>query len=442
MKFNPALLLKRILPRTLFGRALIIIVSPLILLQLISTHIFYDRHWDTITRRMSSSIAGDIAMVLNQLSEDPTNQQHIFIKASEIFGFTISMRPGEILPNQPPDKAVNARIDKFLSHAIRERVRRPFQLDTSAFRHQVVIDLQLPNGVMSVAAPGDRLFSSTTYIFIMWMVGSSLILFAIASVFMRNQVRPIRRLAQIVDGFGKGREVEDDFRSGGALEVRQAAAAFNLMRERIRRQIRQRTDMLSGVSHDLRTPLTRMRLQLAMLGDGPEIEDMKADINDMERMIDGYLTFARGEGDEVAVETDLTTLIEDLIMAWRRNRAVIDCHVEGQIKAWMKPQAVQRCLDNLIANANRYGDHVWVRVGKRGDMTEIIIDDDGPGIPEDEREKAFRPFYRVDQSRNPDTGGTGLGLAIARGVARAHGGDIILEESPHNGLRARVRLPL
>ena len=295
---------------------------------------------------------------------------------------------------------------------------------------------------MSVTAPGERLFSSTTYIFIMWMVGSSLILFAVASVFMRNQVRPIRRLAQAVDGFGKGREVDDDFRSGGALEVRQAATAFNLMRERIRRQIRQRTDMLSGVSHDLRTPLTRMRLQLAMLGEGSEIDDLRADIDDMEKMIDGYLTFARGEGDEVAVETDLPALIEDLVLGWRRNKVAIDYHVEGQIKAWMKPRALQRCLDNLIANANRYGDHVWVRVGKRDEMTEIIIDDDGPGIPENEREKAFRPFYRVDQSRNPDTGGTGLGLAIARGVARAHGGDIILEDSPHNGLRARMRLPL
>ena len=446
MKLNPALLLKNILPRTLFGRALIIIISPLILLQIISTHIFYDRHWDTITRRLSASIAGDIVMVLDQLRDTPVTQpaaqQRIFIKAGEIFGFTISMRPGEILPNQPPRKAVNARIDKFLTHAIRERIHHPFQLDTSSFKDQVVIDIQLPNGVMSITAPGERLFSSTTYIFIMWMVGSSLILFAVASVFMRNQVRPIRRLAQAVDGFGKGREVDDDFRSGGALEVRQAAAAFNLMRERIRRQIRQRTDMLSGVSHDLRTPLPRMRLQLAMLGEGSEIDDLRADIDDMEKMIDGYLTFARGDGDEVAVETDLPALIEDLVLGWRRNKVAIDYHVEGQIKAWMKPRALQRCLDNLIANANRYGDHVWVRVGKRDDMTEIIIDDDGPGIPENEREKAFRPFYRVDQSRNPDTGGTGLGLAIARGVARAHGGDIILEDSPHNGLRARMRLPL
>jgi two-component system osmolarity sensor histidine kinase EnvZ len=179
-----------------------------------------------------------------------------------------------------------------------------------------------------------------------------------------------------------------------------------------------------------------------MLGHNPEIDEMKADIDEMETMIEGYLTFARGEGDEVAVETDLPSLVEDVIAGWRRNNAKIDDHVEGKITAWLKPRALQRCLDNLIANACRYGEHVWVRVGKRAEMTEIIIDDDGPGIPESEREKAFRPFYRVDQSRNAETGGTGLGLAIARGVARAHGGDIILEDSPHGGLRARVRLPL
>ena len=225
-------------------------------------------------------------------------------------------------------------------------------------------------------APGDRLFSSTTYIFIMWMVGSSLILFAVASIFMRNQIRPIRRLALAVDSFGKGRPVEEDFRSGGALEVRQAASAFNLMRERIHRQIRQRTDMLSGVSHDLRTPLTRMKLQLAMLGKSSEIDELKDDVAEMEKMIEGYLTFARGEGDEEAVETDLSEVVDEVVAQWKRNGATIDAHVEGRLDAWCRPNAVKRCLDNLIANANRYGTHVWIRAGKRGDVTEIAIDDE------------------------------------------------------------------
>lgn len=439
---RPFVLIKRFLPRTLFGRSLLIIVSPLILLQVISTHIFYDRHWDTITRRLSSSIAGDISMVLNLMRENPgaANRAAIFTRAREMFGFRITLEPGVILPNKTTP--ANARIDHFLTAALKERISRPFQIDTSSFKEEVIIEVQLADAVLRVVAPGDRLFSSTTYIFIMWMVGSSLILFAVASIFMRNQIRPIRRLARAVDSFGKGRPVEEDFRSGGAQEVRQAAAAFNLMRERIHRQIRQRTDMLSGVSHDLRTPLTRMKLQLAMLGRSPEIDELKADVAEMEKMIEGYLTFARGEGDEEAHETDLSAVVEEVVAQWTRNGAAIDAHVEGRLEAWCRPNALKRCLDNLIANANRYGTHVWIRAGKRGDVTEIAVDDDGPGIDEESREAVFRPFYRLDRSRNPETGGTGLGLAIARDIARAHGGDIVMDTSPHGGLRALVRLPL
>ncbi|MEC9152096.1 MAG: ATP-binding protein [Pseudomonadota bacterium] len=440
---SPTLFIKRFLPRTLFGRSLLIIVSPLILLQVIATHIFYDRHWDTITRRLSSSIAGDVSMVLNMLSENPAPKKHaaIFDRARKTFGFIITMEPGVILPNKKSVPA-NARIDHFLSHALKERIGSRFQIDTTSFKEQVVIDVQLADAVLHVVAPGDRLFSSTTYIFIMWMVGSSLILFAVASIFMRNQIRPIRRLALAVDSFGKGRPVEDDFRSGGALEVRQAASAFNLMRERIHRQIRQRTDMLSGVSHDLRTPLTRMKLQLAMLRKSPEIDELKDDVDEMEKMIEGYLTFARGEGDEEAIETDLSAVINDVVAQWKRNGATVDAHVEGRLDAWCRPNAIKRCLDNLIANANRYGTHVWIRAGKREDVTEIAIDDDGPGIEKSAREAVFRPFYRLDQSRNTETGATGLGLAIARDIARAHGGDIHLKTSPHGGLRVLVRLPL
>jgi len=440
---NPTLIIKQILPKTLFGRSLLIIVSPLILLQVISTHIFYDRHWDTITRRLSSSIAGDVSMVLNMLRENPSTEKRaaIFDRARNTFGFVITLEPGVILPNKKSVPA-NARIDHFLSHALKERIGSRFRIDTTSFKEQVVIDVQLADAVLHVIAPGDRLFSSTTYIFIMWMVGSSLILFAVASIFMRNQIRPIRRLALAVDSFGKGRPVKDDFRSGGALEVRQAASAFNLMRERIHRQIRQRTDMLSGVSHDLRTPLTRMKLQLAMLRKSPEIDELKDDVDEMEKMIEGYLTFARGEGDEEAIETDLSAVINEVVGQWKRNGAMVDAHVEGRLDAWCRPNAVKRCLDNLIANANRYGTHVWIRAGKREDVTEIAIDDDGPGIEKSAREAVFRPFFRLDQSRNTETGGTGLGLAIARDIARAHGGDIHMKTSPHGGLRVLVRLPL
>jgi two-component system osmolarity sensor histidine kinase EnvZ len=206
--------------------------------------------------------------------------------------------------------------------------------------------------------------------------------------------------------------------------------------------MRQRTDMLSGVSHDLRTPLTRMKLQLAMLSDSDDVFELKSDVEEMEHMIDGYLAFARGEGDEQVSETDIAELVEESVAVWKRDNVKIDCHVEEKLTASVRPQAVRRCLGNLIANARRYADHVWVHAGRRGEQIEITIDDDGPGIAADRRDDVFRPFFRLDQSRNPETGGTGLGLAIALDVARGHGGDISLEDSPQSGLRARIRLPI
>jgi len=249
-------------------------------------------------------------------------------------------------------------------------------------------------------------------------------------------------LAAAVDRFGKGQTLEEEFQVSGAMEVRQAGAAFTRMRERISRQIRQRTDMLSGVSHDLRNPLTRMRLQLAMLQDEGAVEELNADLQEMEKMIDGYLTFARGEGDEASVDTDVGALVESSVTGWQRNGTKIDCHVEGRLDLAVKPDALRRCLDNLIANAHRYGKNIWVSAGQRDEAVEITIDDDGPGIPAEQREDVFRPFMRLDESRNPETGGTGLGLAIARDIARIHGGDILLQDSPHGGLRARIRLPI
>ena len=418
-----------------------IIVTPLVLLQVVSTWIFFDRHWETITRRLAGSIAGDIAWILEELKPELDGRQRyeLFTRARVHKGLQINLRPKQILPNEKTN--YSGILDAKLAHALRERVRRPFTLDTSSFKTRVLIDIQIPSGVLSIRVPGKRLFSSTTYIFVLWMVGTSLVLFAVASLFMRNQVRPIRRLAMAADAFGKGSDMADDFQIQGAAEVRLAATAFNRMRDRIRRQMRQRTDMLSGVSHDLRTPLTRMKLQLAMAPKSLEIEELNSDLAEMEQMIEGYLTFARGEGDEKSANTDLSKLVTDSALGWRRNGIEVDLHVEDELRTPLKRAAFGRCLDNLIANAGKYGEHVWIRLGRRRNEIEIIVDDDGPGIPEAERQNVFRPFYRLDRSRNLDTGGTGLGLAIARDVARAHGGDIELEKSPQGGLRARVHLP-
>ena len=434
--------LKRILPHTLLGRSLLIIVMPLILVQFISTWVFYDRHWYTMNKRLSLGVAGDIAMIIEQRNwtSNAFEQDRMFALAQYHTELHADFRKGEVLPNQP-EVDLFGTLDDVLRDALRERVGRPFHITwPEGGERDILIQVLLGDGLLDVTVPRQRLFSSTTYIFILWMVGSSLVLFAVATVFMRNQVRPIRRLAQAADSFGKGRDAPD-FRLEGAVEVRQAASAFLDMRARIRRQIQQRTDMLSGVSHDLRTPLTRMKLQLAMLPPAPEVDDLKADVGEMERMVEGYLAFARGEGGEAPVATQLDDLLGDVVAAARREGTPVELEVAGPIRVPVRPQAFRRSIGNLIANAGRYGKRVWVKAARRDDAVEILIDDDGPGIPPDQREEVFRPFFRLESSRNPETGGVGLGLTIARDVLRGHGGELTLDDSPYGGLRACVRLP-
>ncbi|WP_029010353.1 ATP-binding protein [Azospirillum halopraeferens] len=443
--------LKRYLPRTLFGRSLLIIVTPVILAQAVATWIFYDRHWDTMTNRLAFAVAGDIAMIIEQIERDPTPPgiERTLTMAARTTDLVVTVEPGVILDPEYEVYAFRARrrwpslglLEATLAQAMAERVGRPFSIDSRVAREWYEIRVQLPSGVLSVMSPERRLFSPTSYIFILWMVGSALVLFAVAIVFMRNQIRPIRRLAVAADGFGKGRDVPN-FKPEGALEVRQAAAAFLLMRERIQRQITQRTEMLAGVSHDLRTPLTRMKLALDMLGDSPEVEELKDDVAEMEAMIEGYLAFARGEGTEAVQPTDLTRLLTEVVNGARREGIAVTLAVDGRLSLPLRPNAMRRCLTNLLVNARRHADHVWVAAQRQGNVMEITVDDDGPGIPAPLREDVFKPFFRVDASRNKATGGAGLGLTIARDVVRGHGGDILLGDSPHGGLRARICLPV
>ena len=438
---NLGILIKRYLPKSLLGRSLMIIVTPLVLLQVISAVIFFESHWDKVTYRLARGVAGDISAVIMLMQRHPGRENLDWIAelAGDTMEIAVRLKPGEILPNRsrPP----SGILETMLTRAMDAAVRRPFRLDTESLERYLIIHVQLKEGVLSVVTPRKRLFSSTTYVFVLWMVGLSLVLFGVATIFMRNQVKPIRRLAIAADNFGKGRGVAR-FKPEGAREVRQAAAAFLAMRERIIRQIGQRTDMLSGVSHDLRTPLTRMKLQLEMLGDAEGAADLKRDVAEMEHMLEGYLAFARGEGAEKPEPTNLTDLLEDVAADARRKGTAIDLHCEGDLLLPLRPQAFKRCVTNLVDNAARYGEHVSVRAGPRGDAIEMSIEDDGPGIPAEHRQEVFKPFFRVDASRNPETGGVGLGLTIARDVIQGHGGDISLDDAPGGGLRVRVRMPL
>jgi two-component system osmolarity sensor histidine kinase EnvZ len=433
---------KRMLPRSLFGRSLIIIILPLVLAQLLATWIFYDRHWATVERRLATGVAADIAFTFDALryAGTPNDYDAILNRAIDTTDLYYMFRADEALPRGMRD-AGTSRIEEQLAGAIEERVGRPYQIDADFDPRDVLVSIELPDGVMQVAVPRKRLFTPTTYIFVLWMAGSSLVLLAVASLFMRNQVRALRRLAAAAESFGKGRDVPN-FKLEGATEVRQAAAAFLKMRDRIRRQITQRTEMLAGVSHDLRTPLTRMRLALELVsGKGPEVDELKTDVIAMERMVQGYLDFARGEGPEQPRDIDLGLLIEEAAAAARRDGTEISLALPEEYVLPLRPDAMRRCMTNLLSNARRYGSHVWVTALPVGDGVDILVDDDGPGIPPSERDHVFQPFIRLDSSRNPTTGGIGLGLTIARDVARSHGGDVRLETSPHGGLRARVHLP-
>ena len=431
--------IKRVLPRTMFGRSLLIVVMPLILLQAIATWVFYDRHWAAVSWRLSAAVAGDIGLLIDalKLADSPAETARLLERAKAQTDLDVTIGRTKTLPPVLP--ATGRLVEDQLSQAIEGRLNYPFRIDLLE-DGGAEIKVQLSNGVLSVGVPRNRLYSSTTYIFVMWMLGSSLVLLAVATVFLRNQVKSLRRLAEAADSFGKGRSVPS-FKVEGAVEIRRAAIAFMTMRDRLQRQVRERTQMLAGVSHDLRTPLTRMKLALEMLGNDPAVTELKSDVAEMEHMVHGYLDFVRGEGTEASVETDISLLIEDLAADLRREGTPLTVTPPPEFVMPVRQNALRRCLGNLIGNARRHASHVWLTGIVVAEGIDILVDDDGPGIPPANRARVFRPFVRLDASRNPLTGGVGLGLTIARDVARSHGGDVRLETSPQGGLRARVHLP-
>jgi two-component system osmolarity sensor histidine kinase EnvZ len=433
-------MIKTLLPRSLLGRSLLIVVTPLFLLQAVSAFVFFEGHWETVSRRLAANLVGDIAVLAAAVGDHPDDEYRawVFDQAARYMAISATFTPGAVLPNRPATGG--GSLEETLAGVLESDLGRPYRIDTRSLDDQVIVDIQLGGGVLRAVTGRKRLFSTTTYAFVLWMAGLALLLFGVATIFMRNQVKPILRLAQAADSFGKGRDFAR-FKPEGALEVRQAAAAFIAMRQRLKRQIDQRTAMLAGVSHDLRTPLTRMKLELALMPEDDGTAALKQDVAEMERMLEAYLAFARGEGAEVPAATDLGRLIDVAVQQARRQGAAIAVRTEGDLVVPLRPLAVQRCLANLIDNAARYGRNVTIEARRRGEAVEVIVDDDGPGIPEHRREDVFRPFFRLEGSRNPETGGVGLGLAIARDVVRSHGGDLALGVAPQGGLRARLRLP-
>ncbi|HEY0105635.1 MAG TPA: ATP-binding protein [Rhizomicrobium sp.] len=442
-RFDPFRYLKRFLPRGLFWRSLLIIGMPMILLLSVMTYVFFERHLDTTTHWMARDIAADAAfLVAIEDTSAPAERPRLRALAARMLDYPVVFLPGQHI--EPQARRRRSTIDRALDDVVAQQIAVKRHFEVTSGERTIDIRIDAHDGVLQMLVPRSRVTVTSPDIFIVLMAGSSLILLAIAILFLRNQVRPIEQLALASEAFGKGRAVPD-FKPYGATEVRRAAQAFLIMRQRIERHVGQRTEMLAGISHDMKTPLSRMKLQLAMMPESADIQSLRGDIAEMEYMLDEYLDFARGEGGEQSALEDLSELVRDAAAASAGAHGMESADVEveapGPIEIYVKRKALRRCATNLIDNALKFGRQVKIAVSHDGRFARIAVDDDGPGIPAERREEAFRPFHRLDQGRNLQTGGSGLGLAIARDIARAHGGDILLDKSPLGGLRATIRLP-
>lgn len=441
------LILKRVwrntTPQSLLGRSMLILITPLVLTLGIGLFVFFDRHWSTTTTNLSSSLAGEIAIIAHAWEHDAAPDYHetLISMAKSKLGLNVKFSAADKLPRMRKFKLVG--VNESLERALDEKLRNRYSLKSykDDDGQWVAITVAVPDGLLTFLVPPKRLFSTTTYVFLLFMVGSGLLLSLVAVIFMRNQIRPVHKLAIVAEQFGKGIDAPR-FKPSGAKEVRQAARAFLDMRDRIKRQVRQRTDMLSGVSHDLRTPLTRMKLQLAMLPQNADTDAMHGDIQAMEKMIKAYLDFAKGENIENSLRCNVMDLLNQCIQDTGRHGFPVHSEQdEGEIMMTVRPHALQRVFANILDNARLYAKECWVTVNRLPRSVEIVFDDNGPGIPAKSREDVFKPFHRIDASRNQDIEGTGLGLTISRDITQSHGGTITLETSPYGGLRVIVWLP-
>jgi two-component system, OmpR family, osmolarity sensor histidine kinase EnvZ len=430
------------MPKGLYARALLIVILPVVLLQSAVAYVFMERYWEVVTYRLSGAVARQVATIVDVYQTFPDDAGHNQLRriAALDLNTELSILPKETLPEPVSKKSLFSLLDKALSNELSHKLLQPYWINTSLPNHLIEIRVALNDATLRMLVTRTHAYASNSYIFFMWMAIASIIIVAIATSFLRNQIRPILRLARAAEEFGKGRNVQ--FSPRGAREVRQAGAAFLEMKRRVERAIEQRTTMLNGVSHDLRTIITRFKLSLALLGEATETNEMRKDVDEMERMVEAYLAFARGDGGEASASTDVKAILEELKADSARRGAAVTLQIEGDPIVVARPAALRRLLANLVDNAQRYGKTQAFFLVNDGESMVIHIDDDGPGIPAERRDDAFRPFYRLDGSRNQDNGNSGLGLAIARDIARSHGGDITLDRSPLGGLRATVTLPI
>ena len=430
-------MIKKILPQTLLGRSILILVVPLIILQIIITVIFYNRHWDTITRHRTIDFVNDITLVVESFEKNKSRENQIWIlsNVSEKLQLqTIYIENKKLSFEKDNEKT--SKLEEYLLENL-DPLGKKFNLNINNKKKLITVMVEVNNGILEFRANKKRIYSSTTYIFILWMIGASIILFIVALLFLKNQIKPIRKLAIAVDRFGKGKNIQN-FKPSGAKEVRRVSNAFKIMKDRIENSITQRNKMFSSISHDIRTILTRMKLNLELhkLDKG----GLKKDLIEMEEMVEEYLKYAKGEEKEKIQKINIVNLLNSIKKRYSKKN--ISFKNDKKINISIRLNSIKRCINNILSNSLKFSKKVEISCNKKKDYVEIIIDDDGPGIPNSERKKVLQPFYRVEASRNRNTGGIGLGITIAADIINNHGGNFLLEQSPLGGLRAKIYLPI
>jgi len=430
---------KAYLPKSLFGRALLIIMLPIAIMQMAVAYFFFNAHWNQVTSHLSDSVAADVSVAVQLYKQDPTEDRAMRLDTMlrPKMELSVALEKNDRLPLTTRD-AFFSNLDKTLRGALANSLNDEFWFDTTRYPNHIDIRVAVDEGVLRFIAARDRVFAPTGFVFIFWLITATVLLSLVSILFIRNQARPISQLADAADAFGRGQDISS-YKPSGASEVRLAGQSFLKMRGRIRRHIEQRTTMLAGVSHDLRTPLTRLKLHLAMQKESHDNESAKQDLRDMESMLDGYLDFARGLTGESATNIDVKLYIQDIV--FKSNFENTDIVCEKDVKASLRAQSFERAITNLISNALKYGTHCRVTITEDDQNTYFKIEDDGPGISPDLREEALKAFQRLDTARNQNIEGVGLGLSIARDITQMHGGNLRLDESDMGGLKAVIRLP-
>ena len=429
--------LKKIIPSSLLGRSLIIVFIPIITLVTLTTFIFYQTSWNIISKRLTQSVVADINAIVKLIDQD---LQLTAIKlAKEDFKMKVELKENANI-NDIVFYEQRGILSKRLKQALNE-MNIPFSYDLTNLDKGAIISLQINTDLLQITVNKDRLYSESAFVFLIWMFFASLILLFLAYFFMKGQMRPLKRLAIIAETFGRGLDAPE-LKGSGSLEIRQTTNAFNLMQNRIKRFLKQRTEMLAGVSHDLRTPLTRMKLQLSLMKDDNAKKELEHDINEMTAMLNSYVSFVRGETAEKIEETNINELIEIICKSNLSDNFKIKCNFEKNIKTLCRPIQIKRALQNIFDNAKRYADKIEIDLGSKNNELYIAISDNGPGIPEKNYEDVFKPFFTLDPSRNKLKGESGLGLTITRDIIRSHGGEIKLLKSKMNGLKIILYLPL